>query len=126
ATSESKVRAAKEENTLILNEQLREQLDEKNKTIENERQRVKHLEDQFSCMLEEQKRLHIQIERQETVINKVLSGLHMINQHKDVIENDVLKNITEDMQITLSLDRKPYQPPAYINPPWKPAGNNRI
>ncbi|CAG8537275.1 3644_t:CDS:10, partial [Racocetra fulgida] len=78
-----------------MEEQLREQLEEKNKTIENERRRVKNLEDQ------------------------------MINQRKDVLENTALKNITEDMQIALSLDRKPsYQPPAYINPPWKPAGNN--
>ncbi|CAG8759010.1 21277_t:CDS:10 [Gigaspora margarita] len=126
ATNESKVRAAKVENTFaMLNEQLREQLEEKNKTIENERQRVKNLEDQFSSMLEEQKRLHSQVERRESMINKVLSGLQMINQRKDVMENAALKNITEDMQITLSLDRKPsYQPPAYINPPWKPAGNN--
>ncbi|CAG8744184.1 1539_t:CDS:2, partial [Dentiscutata heterogama] len=126
ATNESKVRAAKVENTFaMLNEQLREQLDEKNKTIENERQRVKNLEEQFSCMLEEQKRLHSQIERRETTINKVLSGLQMINQRKDVMENAALKNLTEDMQITLSLDRKPsYQPPVNINPPWKPAGTN--
>ncbi|CAG8574234.1 23914_t:CDS:2, partial [Racocetra persica] len=127
ATNESKVREAKVENTFaMLNEQLREQLEEKNKTIENERRRVKNLEDQFSSMLEEQKRLHLQIEGRETMISKVLSGLQMINQRKDVIENAALKNITEDMQIALSLDRKPsYQPPAYINPPWKPAGNNR-
>ncbi|CAG8667843.1 249_t:CDS:10, partial [Dentiscutata erythropus] len=126
ATNESKVREAKVENTFaMLNEQLREQLDEKNKTIENERRRVKNLEEQFSSMLEEQKRLHSQIERRETTINKVLNGLQMINQRKDVMENAALKNITEDMQITLSLDRKPsYQPPVYINPPWKPAGTN--
>ncbi|CAG8566281.1 4355_t:CDS:10, partial [Acaulospora colombiana] len=131
ATNESKVIAAKAENTFsMLNEQLREQLEEKNKSIDNERQRVKNLEEQFASLMEEHKRLCVTIEKREALLNKALSGLQMINQRKDLVENTVFQNlreVTEEVRSTL-LDgeghrRSTYQPPPYINPPWKPAGN---
>ncbi|CAG8458864.1 846_t:CDS:2 [Diversispora eburnea] len=130
ATKESKAITAKAENTFaMLNEQLREQLEEKNKTIDNERQRVKHLEEQFSSLIEEHKRLCITIEKREALLNKALGGLQLISQKKDLVDNSVflnLREVTEEMQTTL-LDgegrRRPsYQPPPYINPPWKPVG----
>ncbi|RHZ48822.1 hypothetical protein Glove_541g46 [Diversispora epigaea] len=130
ATKESKAITAKAENTFaMLNEQLREQLEEKNKTIDNERHRVKLLEEQFSSLIEEHKRLCITIEKREALLNKALGGLQLISQKKDLVDNSVILNlreVTEEMQTTL-LDgegrRRPsYQPPPYINPPWKPVG----
>ncbi|CAH1761916.1 3981_t:CDS:10 [Entrophospora sp. SA101] len=123
ATNESKAIAAKAESTFaMLNEQLREQMEEKNKTIESERQRIKKYEEQ------EQKRLHDQIGKRDVMINKALSGLQLINQRKDLMENAIVRQLTEEMQTALMLDgdsnrRQGYQPPQFINPPWKPAGS---
>ncbi|RIA84853.1 hypothetical protein C1645_398481 [Glomus cerebriforme] len=127
ATNESKAIAAKAEHTFsMLNEQLREQLEEKNKTIESERKKFKELQDQFLGIMEEHKRLQAQIEKREAMLTKVLNGLQIINQRKDVIESAVLRKDLEEMQNSLMLDgkRSVYQRPPYINPPWKPGGIN--
>jgi chromosome segregation ATPase len=127
ATNESKAIAAKAEHTFsMLNEQLRDQLEEKNKTIETERQKFKELQDQFLSIMEEHKRLQAQIEKREAMLSKVLSGLQIINQRKDLIESAVLRKDLEEMQNSLMLDgkRAGYQRPPYINPPWKPGGIN--
>ncbi|CAG8474184.1 14801_t:CDS:10 [Funneliformis caledonium] len=129
AANENKTITAKAEHTFsMLNEQLCEQLEEKNKTIEAERQRLKELQDQFSGIMEEHKRLQAQIEKREAMINKVFSGLQIINQRKDLIESVVLRKDLEEMQNSLMLDDSQkkivYHPPAFINPPWRPGGLN--
>ncbi|CAB4408474.1 unnamed protein product [Rhizophagus irregularis] len=60
------------------------------------------------------------------MLTKVLNGLQIINQRKDVIESAVLRKDLEEMQNSLILDgkRTAYQRPAFINPPWKPGGIN--
>ncbi|GBB97295.1 hypothetical protein RclHR1_02960008 [Rhizophagus clarus] len=125
--NESKAIAAKAEQTFsMLNEQLREQLEEKNKTIDAERKKFKELQDQFLGIMEEHKRLQAQIEKREAMLTKVLNGLQIINQRKDVIESAVLRKDLEEMQNSLMLDgkRTSYQRPPFINPPWKPGGIN--
>ncbi|CAI2188040.1 3097_t:CDS:10 [Funneliformis geosporum] len=117
AANENKTITAKAEHTFsMLNEQLCEQLEEKNKSIESERLRFKELQDQA------------QIEKREAMINKVFSGLQIINQRKDLIESVVLRKDLEEMQNSLMLDdsqkRIVYHPPTFINPPWKPGGLN--
>ncbi|CAG8465628.1 1197_t:CDS:10, partial [Ambispora leptoticha] len=121
-SNETKAFTYKAENTLALfNEQLRAQLEEKNKALDNERERLKALEDQCAKFAE-------QIERRDLNITKVLTSLQQLNQRKDFIENAVFRQISEEMQSTLTHEgegsrRSSYQPPPYINPPWKPPGN---
>ncbi|CAG8541751.1 980_t:CDS:10, partial [Ambispora gerdemannii] len=120
-SNETKAFTAKAENTLALfNDQLRAQLEEKNRALDNERERLKALEEQCAKFAE-------QIERRDVNITKVLTNLQQLNQRKDFIENAVFRQISEEMQSTLMHEgdgskRSNYQPPPFINPPWKPPG----
>ncbi|RUS16703.1 hypothetical protein BC937DRAFT_90900, partial [Endogone sp. FLAS-F59071] len=128
----SEINNLKAENVLSkLNDQLREELEEKTRSLDSERQKMKELETEYSTMLEELKRLQKQLARRDNMITKALERLEVneiayhlwysaglksnmltclfhlpsqnINERKEVMENVLLRQATQDIDATLRM-----------------------
>ncbi|RUP11951.1 hypothetical protein BC936DRAFT_139928 [Jimgerdemannia flammicorona] len=86
-----------------LNDQLREELDEKIKALDSERQNAKDRENQYATLHEEWKKLQKQLARRDNMITKALERLENINERKEVMENVLLRQVTQDIDATLRM-----------------------
>ncbi|KAG0364245.1 hypothetical protein BGZ54_007700 [Gamsiella multidivaricata] len=98
------IRSSTELGLSRMNDQLRNELDQRSKVVEKEREKTRSTLRELDAVNAQCFKLQQQLSQRENAIKSTLSRIDMLSQRREVAENMALRQATEDLYRTLEID----------------------